>query len=235
MPRENSGKLTKDLTSLWRICNSDVKSSFWKRSVNKAFSQDSTAYLVSLSTGIPERALWAWPLSWLLARGQRNKEERLEAEHHLPGKLCTQHYIGATVICFQPKNNTFHSNEFPHWISGESLGDWQGTAEVMRGPNQTSPVLLLNKDWVTLIFFFFRIPDNTYNSIKTLIWWMTPVSIQILNQWNSSEAEPTSELFLVWKQTWQSTSDFLGPAKKRQRTRCPKINDCNKLSSDMKL
>lgn len=52
--------------------------------------------------------------------------------------------------------------------------------------------------------------------------------------WNSGEAEPTSELFLVWKQTWQGTSDFLGPAKKRQRTRCPKINDCNKLSSDMK-
>lgn len=86
---------------------------------------------------------------------RRNKEERLEAEHHLPGKQCTQHYIGATVICFQPKNNTFHSNEFPHWISGKSLGDWQGTAEVMRLPSQTSPVLLLNKDWVTLTFFFF--------------------------------------------------------------------------------
>lgn len=85
---------------------------------------------------------------------RRNKEERLEAEHHLPGKLCTQHYIGATVICFQPKNNTFHSNEFPHWIACKSLGDWQGTAEATRVPSQTSPVLLPNKDWVTLIAFF---------------------------------------------------------------------------------
>lgn len=127
--------------------------------------------------------LWTWPLSWLLAIGQWNKEESLEAELHLPEKLCTQHYIGATVICFQPKNNTFHSNEFPHWISGKSLSDWQGTAEVTRLPNQTLAVLFLNKDWVTLIFFS-QIPDNTYNSIKTLIRWLMSVNIQILSQWN---------------------------------------------------
>lgn len=144
-----------------------------------------TCISLSLSSGIPERALWTWPLSWLLAIGQWNKEEEsLEAELHLPEKPCTQHYIGATVICFQPKNNTFHSNDFPHWISGKSLSDWQGTAEVTRVPNQTSAVLFLNKGWVTLIFFSFRIPDNTYNSIKTLIWWLMPVNIQILSQWN---------------------------------------------------
>lgn len=52
--------------------------------------------------------------------------------------------------------------------------------------------------------------------------------------WNSSEAEPMSELFRVWKQTWQSTSDFLGTAKKSQQTGCPKMNDYNKPSPDMK-
>lgn len=60
--------------------------------------------------------------------------------------------------------------------------DWQGIAEVVRAPNQPTSVLLVNKHWVT--FFFFHIPDNTYNSTKTLIWWLMPVNIEILSQWN---------------------------------------------------
>lgn len=77
-----------------------------------------------------------------------------------PERLCTRHYRGATVICFHPKNNTFNSGKFPHLVSGDSLHDCQALAQARRVRSRPSPVLLANKDCVTVLFIFLTTPTT---------------------------------------------------------------------------
>lgn len=97
----------------------------------------------------------------------------------LPGRLCTQHCRGAAGIYFQPKNNTFQTNEFAHWIS--AVAPWlTGDCWSDGSARPPSPVLLGNKDRGT----FFSYSWQHLRGSKTWTWWLMPVNISILSQCN---------------------------------------------------